>query len=298
MALTIMGAEVEGGQAWKVGSCAHSEGQKTLASGTASHAEGNGTNATGNYSHAEGSLSTASGACAHAEGFNGSATADYAHTEGGGNTASGFCSHAEGNSTTAAGSSSHAEGYLSAANGTYSHADGSNTNASGNNSYAGGVYATATGVGAFSRGSVQPSVIATNRAQYSVYTLGAKTTDATTTQLTFDAGGTVTTTGATTNTVPIPLYSTYLFNLTIVSRRATVGTSSQGWVYNGLVARDSASARVVGTITQTSTWSDTALGTVAISAGATNTLVIQVTGQAGITLNWHAVLTVNELTAV
>lgn len=267
----IMGAYYEGQATTVLALGAHAEGQRTRAPGLAAHAEGINSQAAGASSHAEGNGTYISpnGDSAHVEGINTAASAPYGH--------------AEGNTTTASGQSGHAEGYLSEANGVYSHA--------------GGLQSYANKIGQWARSSLQPATINAQRAQCSIYTMGMQTTATSTVFLTLDGTTALNLTGPTTNQLVIPLYSTYQFSLTLVTRRVGVATASQGWVYNGMIARDSGNARIVGTVTQTATWSDAALATVAITANTSSQyLQVAVTPATSTLMSFNGVLTVNELT--
>jgi hypothetical protein len=252
--------------------------------GAFGHAEGNGTSATGSASHAEGVQTVASGTGTHAEGESGQA--------------SGYAGHAEGVSTVASGGYSHAEGYFGQATATASHVEGGNGTAAGNYSHAGGWRAKADGHGSWARAS--GTLTSASRFQVAMYTLGVTTASTTANQvLTFDHSGTANVAAGTANVLVVPTFGNYLFELTLSVRLTGTATRSCGWVYKGLVARDSGSARIVGTVTQVTSWADgTTLGTVAITADTTNqALQVAVTPSVATSMPWFGVLTVNELVA-
>jgi hypothetical protein len=150
------------------GTCAHAEGEVTVASGEAAHAEGAATTAGGRYSHAEGGGNTANGDFSHAEGALGTdavgqashteglstrSEGDFSHAEGGATTAFGPSSHAEGANSRAVAGASHAEGSGSLTQGPASHAEGSKTTAAGSASHAEGDSAQALGWAAHAEGA-------------------------------------------------------------------------------------------------------------------------------------------------
>ncbi len=135
---------------------------------------------------------------------------------------------------------------------------------------------------------------ATVRAQASGMMLGAQTASTATVTLTTD--------GAAVGAGNIPVVSagtSWLFKLNLISRRVGVATGTQGWSYQGVVARDTGgTARLVGTPTQLATWSDVTNGAVTLAADTTaNYLQITVNPAVATAMLWHAVLTYNELVA-
>lgn len=130
-----------------------------------------------------------------------------------------------------------------------------------------------------------------------VYQLTAQTTATTAVALTFDGSNVANPTGTPANVLLIPTFTNILFELNVTVRERTIATASQGWLYSGLAARDSGSSRIVGTVTQLATWSETTTnGTVTVTANtASNYLSIVATPSNANTLNWRAVLTVNQL---
>lgn len=207
-----------------------------------------------------------------------------------------YAAHAEGARTTASAAYAHAEGYNNTASAQTAHVEGQQNTASGYYSHAGGVNANADAHASFSRGGAGGG-LGSSRAQVSIYELGIVTTNSAQSYfLTFDGSGSLVFTGAGTNTLFVPQFSNYQFELNLTARRAASSTTSQGWLYAGLIARDSGNCRMVGSVTQLATWSDTSLGSVSITANTTwNILSIQVTPSSSSSTTWHGVLTVNEL---
>ena len=147
-------AHAEGQGTLAEGSCAHAEGGATTASGDYSHAEGGGTTAHGNFSHAAGAVGTdAVGEASHAEGLSTRAVGDFSHAEGGVTSAIGPSSHAEGANTRAEGGTAHAEGSGTVAQGVASHAEGSLNVAQGLASHVEGRNARADGYASHAEGS-------------------------------------------------------------------------------------------------------------------------------------------------
>lgn len=225
--------------------------------------------ARGQNSHAEGGGTIASGLRSHAEGQNSQATASY--------------THAEGASTVASGTSAHSEGYTSVASGAFAHAGGYNAVADMQCQWARG--------GAASTGASGMS-----RLQTSIYVAGASTSGTGAAYLLFDGGGSVLTTGEGRNAIFVPTLATFLFRLELVARRTGSVNASQGWVCSGLVARDaSANVRLVGSVTQQTTWADTTVGSYTVTANATSQfLAVTVTGTSGLT-TWAGTLTTTEV---
>lgn len=283
MTIKVLGAELEGG-AQRVARSAHAEGFGTQATGVSSHAEGDTATASGTSSHAEGSSTTAGGPYSHSEGYQ--------------CASQGNCGHAEGQGSFASGPYTHAEGINAGATAIASHAEGSNTSSGGGYSHAGGLYAKADALGSWARSAVQPSTVSASRAQVAIYNMALVTANTTAATLTFD-GQALNAVNPGGNVLIVPLYSNYLFNFTLTARRPVNTGWSQGWVFNGLIARDSGSARMVGTATQAVTWNDgSAAGTVAITANTTsNYLQIQVTAANTGATHWHGVLMVNEFSS-
>lgn len=313
MTVRIMGAERSDGATKAGGILAHAEGSATTATGPFAHAEGTSTTASAQAAHAEGTTTSAQGSGSHAEGSNTVASGPSSHAEGQGSQATTTAAHAEGVSTTASGLYSHAEGYGAVATGTYGHAEGNGANAAGPASHAegqstyafgyyshaGGINTTADALGAWARSGITPGLMSAGRAQAAMYDMGAVTTTATATTLTFDGSPTVNTSGNATNVLFIPLYATYLFNLYLCGRRSGTSLASAGWWQTGMVARDSGTARLVGAVTQTYSWADTAIGSLTITVNTTsNTLQVAVLPNSTVSTVWHATLQVNELTAL
>lgn len=219
-----------------------------------------------------------------------------AHAEGNRTRAPGAAAHAEGLGSAANGPSSHAEGNGSYVTGDSAHGEGINATATGNYSHAGGVYSVASALGQWCRSCLIPSTIAATRAQVSIYTVGCVTTNTLAALLTFDGLTTATVSGPTTNVLVIPQFSTYQFTLSLATRRVGVSTASQGWVYNGLVGRDSGNARIIGSVAANAAFSDSAIATVAFTANTTSQyLSITVTPATVVQMSFSGVLTVNEL---
>lgn len=281
------------------GSWGHAEGQSTSVTNQAGHAEGYQTVASGSFAHAEGQGCTASGNSAHAEGSGCNANNSYTHAEGYSSTASGGYAHAEGQSTSASGSAAHAEGYSSAAAGTSAHAEGTSTQAATACSHAGGQSATTIVAYGWTRGSMPVGQIYNNRACTSVYTLGAVTTSTAAAILTADGLQTITSTGESRNVLILPLYSNVLFRLEITARRAATSASSQAWIYDGLLARDTGAVRVVAsTLTTSFTDGSTALGTInLVLDNGIYAFEPTVTPSAATKTVWAATLRTTELTA-
>lgn len=136
-------------------------GMNNTASGTGSFACGSDNLSSGQYSHSEGCFNTSSSTTSHAEGYF--------------NAASGAASHAEGQNCQASGISSHAEGYLTSARGSSSHTEGCHTSAIGAESHAegNGAVARLKGEHAMASGYINDY----GDAQYSCVTLSGVTVD-------------------------------------------------------------------------------------------------------------------------
>ncbi len=285
------------------GDLASSEGTLTLATGTASHAEGASTLAPGNFSHAEGLNSAARGYASHAEGQS-SANNNSAHSEGY-SVADGNISHAE-NISTSLGDYSHTEGYtVSTTSAIFSHTEG--------------IGAVAYAFGQHAHGSSylpnNPSIIPNEKtahnmslispnttvyphwAQYTRSTAAAQTSDATPTILSSNneySGNT---------SASLQFQD---FNITAIVRVRVVASVSQdasavsAWTFETLISGDhSSSYRWVGTppvSTLIAQDSAATSWTAALEIGSDNkSIVVNVGGEVGQTINWHATIELDEV---
>lgn len=215
-----------------------------------------------------------------------------AHVEGRGNLASGAQSHAEGSGNTASGQFGHAEGYQTYAQGAGSHAQGFGSNAFASYTHAGGQYGKASVAGSWVHGF--PGGGASYPAQCGIYGLWATTT-ANSTSVQLSASGAAPYSTPANNLMFNP-YTNVMFDIMLTARRLGTATTSVGWRYAGMVARDSGNARLVGTVTSIGVWSDATIGTVGISIDTANqVLAITVTPNAATQTMWQAVVLTNEI---
>lgn len=217
--------------------------------------------------------------------------ADAGNNEGTTTTASGANSHAEGQSTTASGVNSHAQGTATTASGDNSHAEGNLTMASGTNSHAEGQRSVASRLA--QRATSAGLFASAGDAQAGGMVLRRESTDATAGVLTA-ANAAVALTGASTNVLTIPVSRAYMLRIDAVARRTDVQGEMAGFIWEGLVGRDSTgSARIIGTPT-TDKWNDVsaalwALGVSIDTTDATNNYVkVTATGELTKTIRWVA----------
>ena len=294
------------------GNYAHVEGAQNQASGSRAHAEGSVTKATGSPSHAEGSQTTASGYASHAEGWKTTASGSHSHAEGFESQASNVSAHAEGAATVAEGHTSHAEGMQTTASGAYSHAEGMRTNASSTDAHAEGYYTTASGYASHAEGS---RAVASRYAQHakasgpfdvpgdaqvSNAVARQETTDATAALLTFNQGADPVFTAESVNVWTLLTNRAHKVRIEAIARRTDVEGEAAGFTWEGVVVRDSGTARIVGAPIEAG-WSDAAAAGWTLTVGineddaANPYLELLATGEAGKTIRWVAGLYVTEV---
>lgn len=276
----------------------HAEGANTDATAYVSHTEGQGTAAVASYSHAEGSMTQARGASSHAEGDTTIASGTASHAEGGHTTASGAASHAEGSNTTASGQYAHAEGYNTMASGPTSHAEGHTTEATAYYAHASGERAIASRAGQLARAN--GSFAVAGDAQASHIILKQTTTDATAGIL-MAFGSTAYFAAPDTNVWTLLANRAHKVRIEAIARRTDVEGEVAGFTWEGVVARGTTAARIVGTGVTTK-WGDApatdawALGVAINATDAANPyLEITGTGEIGKTIRWVASLHVTEV---
>lgn len=314
-----------------IGNASHAEGLNTLANGPASHAEGNATNSSGPYSHAEGWSTVTVNNASHAEGRLTNAIAPYSHAEGWQNTVSGVAGHvegryntvgsnyghaegkrttvsstfghAEGYKSTVTAPAGHAEGYNTLASGPYAHAEGYTTVASDFAAHAEGLETHATAMGAHAGGY---GALASHRgewarssnkfatfgdAQVGIISLLVKTTDATPTIMTLDAGA-----PSGSNRYTIANGKSCACVLQISSKSAADLATFRRYF---LISNTGGTTALTGAVQTIGT--DIASGgagawTVAVTAdNADSALQVTVTGAAATTINWVARLETTEV---
>lgn len=274
------GSHSEGRLTTAIGFYSHAEGSGTTASGITSHSEGFGTTAQGDYSHAEGNTTTAFGTSSHAEGL-GTFAGTGSHAEGLQTTAI-FGSHAEGFNTSAGNSFgtattySHSEGISTQATGLGAHAEGSNTASPANYGHAGGLNAAAENTGEWARSSGG----GTQGDQYGTISLYKATTNATPAQA--FVGGT----GIEKFVIPVGS-ARYCRVYVIVMNNVT--QDSKQFKGEGVIKNIASTTSLVGSFTMSSTNGDVSLTTASIAVtagGATQDLVVTVTGVAATNLDW------------
>lgn len=227
---------------------------------------------------------------------------------GAGQGPSGSQSVVLGTSNTASGNSSHAYGTSSSASATNAHAIGASANATADRAFAIGTSATtASGVqalafmGATADGedSLAWNIGAATRGvknmrSWGVYALSANN------QLTL-VRSTSNTTPAVMSSNGLSASSTNQFRMSnnnnisqgfwgyVVARQTGTGSPQAMWKFEGMMTRDGGTTSLVGTVTPTLI---TSFGTITgwavavTTSGATNSLVVTVTGPAGATVNW------------
>jgi hypothetical protein len=201
-------------------------------------------------------------------------------------------------------------GWDNTSSNTYSVAFGSNNTASGaqsfvvgdNNVASAGGSATIGGTYGTSRALIGnrafPSAIGTTAGarQFTFVTLGATTTDTTTTYLT--SNGTSSINSATTNIV-LANNSAFYFKGEIVAGVTAAG-DTKGWTVEGVVKRGATAASIVfvGTPTVTSSYADAGASTWTISV-ATNTTIgginVIAVGQTATSIRWVGTIQVVEM---
>lgn len=208
------------------------------------------------------------------------------------NTASGVYSTALGYSGTASGGYSFTAGFTNVASGSGSVALGASNTASGDYSVATGNAATTRGLYS-ARAHMSGSFAATGDAQMGMYIARASTTNATTTTLTLNGS-----TATSSTQIVLPNDSTYVFNIFVSARRTDVDNESAGYQFTGVIDRNTnaASTAIVGTVTKTVIAEDTVAWDANVDAETTfGSLRIQVTGEAGKTIRWVAVVNTVEV---
>lgn len=212
-------------------------------------------------------------------------------TGGGGST------DVEGRSV-ASGVYAHAEG-VSTASGAYTHAEGNTCVASGDNSRAEGKESIASRVGQRARASGRLTTAGDN--QTNEFTACRQTSNATPTELWFNLAGSVTTSGALTNVLTIPVGRAHRFRLDAVARRSSGGDEFAAWTVTGTLVRGaSGNARFIATpVVVTEADVAAAAWTLAVAidtADSTNNYMsITVTGEAAKTIRWACTLHTTEI---
>lgn len=270
------------------GARSFSAGALNIASGQGSTAIGESNTASGTQSSAEGNLSQASNSQAHAEGYNTRASGAQSHAEGHGAIASGSQAHAEGLTTTASGQGSHAEGGTTVASAGYSHAQGFDSVADQNFSHADGARSLAPLAASRAHASGMFGVRGDAQACEAVFK-AETTTAAVTTLLSFYT--TASYTGATKSVIVIGTNRAYTLRVKVVARRTDVVGEVAGFTWEGLVAREAAAPRIVGSPLLVA-WGDApATNTWAFDViidSTNNVIQFVVTGEAAKTIRWVA----------
>lgn len=256
--------------------------RETTASGSGSHAEGRQTTAAGNDSHAEGrdSATTSAASAAHAEGLNTSAGSLYAHAEGESTTAGTLQDH----------NGAHAEGAYTEASDYAAHAEGRSTTASGYTSHAEGRQSIASRGGQHAHASGQ--FTAPGDAQVSRWVIRAETADATQALLTGNWDDQM---------WGLDPDKAYRVTVSLVARRTDAAGEAAGWDWEGLVADDAGTGRLIGT-PASQKWGDAPATdpwdlTVSIGTDGSGNprLEVAVTGESGKTIRWVAALYITEV---
>lgn len=232
------------------------------------------------------------GSCSAAFGIRTLASGFGALAAGADNTASGLQSVAFGKDSIASGSESLAVGNGAKAQTQASVALGFEPTASGNMSIALGIYAKSPRRGQHSAGmssSIQKTSLA---AEGSSVNGAAKI-------LSGEPLNSPIYTGTGTTVFSLEASKTYMVSIEILAKRTDVLGEVKGWRWEGVVARDSAAGRIVGTPT-ISVWGDTAADSwaLAVSIDTTNhALILTATGQAGKTVMFGGSISLTELWA-
>lgn len=262
------------------GDYSNATGNNTTASGNASNASNDSTVASGGGAHAEGNSTTASGNSSHSEGGGTLAASDFCHAEGQSTSALFWAAHAEGDSTTASAFASHAEGDSTIASGDTSHSEGTLTTALGNYSHAGGILSKTYNTGEWARSS--SGVTAYD--QYGTLSYAITTNGAVLTEIFVGGGGT----GSERMLIPNNSARYCRIYATAIETTSTTGGTKQ-FLGDGLIKNITGTTSLVGVLTMTSTYGDTALAGATMTVTADNvndSLKIQVTGIAATTINW------------
>ncbi len=167
---------------------------------------------------------------------------------------------------------------------------GTNATTTSTDNLAQGTGATATlyGQKSFANGNFATA----GDAQYSMYILRAETTDATVTELFLDGTG-----GS--QSLLIPTQSVFSFTITISARQLTEPTTGAGYIFNGVIQKDTtaASTAFIGTPSKTIMSETVSEWDTNISVDtATGYLKITVQGTASNTIRWVATVQTTEVT--
>ena len=272
-------------------------GDQAIASGPDSFAIGEHSDATGTRTHAFGFGAVATHTNALALGtsraFAVEATAISIDNNSTSYGASGANSVAIGYQAKATAFSGFAFGYQNQSTANYAVTVGRNNVGSSQYSLAIGYEATtrATPSIAFAVGSF--SGIA-GQHQSSMFTLRARTTDATSRVLTSDGGSS----GSTNDQIILPNNSAFAFHGTIVARQqAADGTACAAWKVEGLIRREGSAGTTVLVNSATTVLDNTPSWGLALSADTTNGgLAITATGAATTDIAWNANIHTSEVT--
>lgn len=165
---------------------------------------------------------------------------------------------------------------------------------------ASGDYATSRGVsfsrvhanGGFAAGDTGSVVAGTS--QYGRYILRNRTTNATPTDLTTNG----TTLGDASELITLPDNGTFTFDVLLTARRTDTTGESAGYRFTGVIDRNTgaASTALVGSVTKTVIAEDTAAWDADIQVDTTyGGFTVRVTGEAGKTIRWVAVVQTAEV---
>lgn len=210
------------------------------------------------------------------------------------NTASGQYAAVLGGATNTASNSQATVvgGSSNTASGLYSLACGRNTTANGTYSLSGGYGSTARGIIGAVTFSSYYNGSQVGKHQRGLYTLVARTTDATATAMTADLAA-----AGAANQLILPNSSTYAVHGLVSARKATTGDYAT-WEFRAAVTRDANAASTVVTAaapTSIGASGGAAAWVLAITADTTNGgLRLTVTGAAASTISWTAALSTAE----
>ena len=218
-------------------------------------------------------------------GIGNSASALYALAGGNACTASGTSALAFGTSCTASASRAVALGESTTASALYAIALGASTSATAESSFSIGRNSLADRYGMFACASGRFAI--NGDFQYERYTLRRATTDATPTILSCNGAA-----PASSTRIGIASDATYTFRAMVTARRTDADNESAGWEVKGVIDNNAGTTALVGSVTVTAIGDDSAgTWTVAVTADNTNdALQFEVTGEAGKTIRWGAVV--------
>ncbi|MGE5353428.1 MAG: hypothetical protein ACM3P0_15195 [Acidobacteriota bacterium] len=233
-------------------------GINNKASGYCSFATGSGNTASGQYALSEGRLSSSTGTASHAEGYQ--------------NISGGVAAHAEGQSCQASGNSAHAEGYHTSALGANSHSEGN-----GAVSRLKGEHARASGY-----------ISEYGDAQYSSVTLSGVTLDGNPSEIFLSPPS---------ERIVLEDDTAAGFWARITAHSSTSSAEAAFIEIKGFVSRLSGAASVqLSPCIKTVIWKSSALWDANFEADTINgALRLRVTGEAGKTVRWLAVVGMGKL---